>query len=268
MSGSGIRTNFEQETGNAPSTAKPNTSIHDRIIVWFGHFSKRWEISADLTRFCLVVLTILLLIDAASVLSDVTVTLLREWNRSLVPMWLHGLRLDTEYGLWANIGYAKLLCAFLLLADLFARTRLSSYGLLALIFLYLTLDDALLFHEGIGDFLASITDLSGFGTISQDHIGELVYLATVGPIVVATLVIANLLAPPVHRINIRIISMLVLGIGFFAVFIDFVDQIVAQFSRIGSKLMGLLDDGGENAAVSLAIAFLIMIRTRLVSLRS
>jgi len=217
--------------------------------------------AAIATTLALLVLDILsVAVEAALALAIEAGVIVRNQNDGREPY--NFLRIGTEFGLWASIGYAKLAAAAGLLAVIARRTAESAYGALAAAFAILLADDALMVHERMGRLLASIIEVPFDVGVAASSLFEVLVFGVIGVAVLALLWTAWRRAGARHRANVAVLSAMVLAVGAFAVAIDFVDQIVDLYSRIGSKALGLIDDGGENMVVSLAVGFLLMVLAR------
>ena len=207
----------------------------------------------------LFILYLLLSIDLLALATDITVTLLKEYNPDL-PSWiLWDLRIDTEYSIWAFYGYAKLAVIALLMSALYMNTRLKSYLYLAIVFAYTTMDDALLFHERAGRAIVSSGILPQSGWSIDMAFSEAAYFLPVGVIILLCLFFAIRSAEDSQRPQVIVMALFMLMIGFFAVFIDFIDGAMNDTSRYVAKFLSLMDDGGELVVSSFAVVFALSI---------
>ena len=208
------------------------------------------------------VLLFLLLIDALAVTTDVGVTLLKHQNNSADSWYLDFFRLDTEYGAWAFYGYAKLAAITWLLFAVFSKTRMVSYLLLAMVFAYTTLDDALLIHERAGRAIVASGSLAQLDGSIGTAVGEVIYFLVAGALILSLLFFAVRSASRPERPHVVVLALLMLAIGFFAVLVNLIEGALTGVSRFGAKASSLLDDGGELMVSSFALVYALSIWRR------
>lgn len=207
----------------------------------------------------LCVLYLLLSIDLLALATDITVTLLKDYNPDL-PSWiLWDLRIDREYSIWAYYGYAKLAIIALLMSAVYISTRLISYLYLAIVFTYTTLDDALQLHEQAGREIVTSGILPQSGGFIDIAFGETAYFLLTGVIILSLLFFAIRSAEDSQKPQVILMVLLMLLIGFFAVFINLIEGVMTDTSRFAKKLLSLMDDGGELIVSSFAVAYALSI---------
>jgi len=112
-------------------------------------------------------------------------------------------------------------------------------------FAYFLIDDSLEIHETLGDIVASALDLGTPLGIEGRDVGQILVSGTVGLVLVAAIAIATLTdRSPARALTARLLPVLA-AIGLFGVVADVIDVI---------DVLGLVEDGGEMAAMSAGLA--------------
>ena len=145
------------------------------------------------------------------------------------------------------------------MSAVYINTRQKSYLYLAIVFTYTTLDDALQLHERAGranETAGIIPQSGGFTDIAS---GETAYFLLVGVMILLCLFFAIRSADDSQRPQVILMALFMLMIGFFAVFIDFIEGAVTGTSRYMGKFLSLVDDGGELVVSSLAVVLALSI---------
>ncbi len=141
--------------------------------------------------------------------------------------------------------YLKELTVVALLVGLHRTYRSWVYAVWAVGFLYLFLDDSLEIHETLGERLAIWLGLGARFSIDARDLGQVLFSAMVGVTLLASVVLVTVRdRSPARRLSGGLI--LVFGaLAFFGVVADVIDVI---------DIYGLVEDGGEMAAMTLAVA--------------
>lgn len=154
--------------------------------------------------------------------------------------------------------YLKQFWAFLLLAVLARRARQPVYLLWALLFLYMLADDALRLHEEAGLGIARHFALpAAFGLRSVD-LGELAFLGATAGVIALGLIALYPRSGPDARAASRSFLALLGVIAFFAVVVDMLHSLLRNTGLLGS-FVGMIEDGGEMLAVSLALWYVYLL---------
>lgn len=195
----------------------------------------------------------LLGVDIAAILTDMAVSIAPELTGT-EPAWYGPLRLDTEYGLWAVYGYLQLLCVAILLGIAGYLSGEAALAFIAGAFLVTALDDMLMLHERVGVALSGIGNADPATTALTQGVGELAFLALLGSLVLGLALMAIIRAAPHRRPAILLLVAALIFIGFCSVILNFAESAASGRSRLLTKMLYLLDDGGELLASSVALA--------------
>ena len=146
----------------------------------------------------------------------------------------------TFFWLWRNRGSSIVFAAF------------------SVLFAWLFVDDAFMYHERAGSFLDANLDLNAFlvfeGLREQD-IGEILSLAVPLTFIMPFIVYAYLKSDRPDRRTSHVVLSLVAALGFFGVVVDIFDR----YTGLGSfqTLFVYIEDGGEMIVVSTIVAFAV-----------
>lgn len=194
----------------------------------------------------------LIVLDMIAIGSDVVALAAKELGYLSRPDAADFFRLGAEYGLSGLYGYAKLFVISGLLFTIFRQTGLRSYLFLALTYFYTALDDTFIVHERVGRLLLQLTEATGQGGQLFIGLSETAYFLIVGPVIVGLIALAIVRAPDAHRAVVSLLGLLLLAIGFCAVFLNLVEAMLKDMSRYAMYPVSLMDDGGELVFASLA----------------
>lgn len=114
----------------------------------------------------------------------------------------------------------------------------------AVAFTYLLLDDSLEIHETVGDWVA---EGLGFGTIlgiEARDLGQVLVSASAGAVLLGFAAVATLRDRSPARALSAQLGLIIVALAFFGVVTDVIDAI---------DLFGIVEDGGEMAAMSFAV---------------
>lgn len=150
--------------------------------------------------------------------------------------------------------YLKALTIAAVLAALAWRHRSATFGVWALVFLYLALDDALSIHERGGARLAGALALSPAWGLRAIDLGELIVLAATA-CAVALAVAALMLRgrAGLRRVSRDLLVLLAL-LAAFGVGVDALHAIAMGHGWLG---LGMVEDGGEMLVMSLIVAHVL-----------
>jgi hypothetical protein len=158
-----------------------------------------------------------------------------------------------QYTKWAGISGLLVLCAW--------RNKASAFAWMAVIFVILLLDDSLMLHERGGGVLARYLDLRpALGLRPQDR-GELIVWSGLGAIAVSCAVIAHTTLRPGETVVAQRLAVTLAGLVAVGVGVDMLHSMVIENLSAGSgrnmvhRVMELVEDGGEMALASLAVAY-------------
>lgn len=146
--------------------------------------------------------------------------------------------------------YLKLAVVAVHLGRLALDRRMVLYAGWSMLFLYFLFDDSLELHERAGDWLGDVLGDPSVGPMDGRDLGQvLVALAVL--VVVGGIILAMWPPPgsPDARFSIGLGTLVGL-LGFFGVVVDAID---------GLDLFGITEDGGEMAALSLIVAYVLVV---------
>jgi len=152
-------------------------------------------------------------------------------------------------------GYAKSLAVVALLISTYRLSRKWMYSIWAGVFAYVMLDDALLIHERLGRAVA--------GPSSSDwawDMGQLAVWILVGLILLVITVGSLVRSSGQDRTNGVLLLVALLALGFFAVAVDLAHVIFRASFPGAHQLFTVIEEGGEQVVLSLAVALAVLIR--------
>jgi hypothetical protein len=166
------------------------------------------------------------------------------------------LLLTTERGYPEMLQYAKF--AWVALALSVTAFRWKSFLALAwaFLFVFLLLDDLFQLHEAIGQALAARVDLPAWGNLRPGHVGEALFLSTVGAMVGILALLAWRRGRGPER---ELATVLVGGVALLALFGVAVDLVHSAASgRLARLVLAVVEEGGEMVAASLVSALVLI----------
>jgi hypothetical protein len=203
----------------------------------------------------LMVLLFLIAVDIGFIaiysLHEIYIALYHDNVARLGSRWRVGA--DRSYA--EMFGYVKLASLVVLLLATYGRSKNRMYLIWAGVFAYVLLDDALLIHEGLGHMAAGPS-----GSRWAWDMGQLVVWILVGMILLAISIGALVRSSGQDRTNGILLLWTLLALGFFAVAVDLVHAIVRSWFRGADLLFTVIEEGGEQLVLSLAVAVALLIR--------
>lgn len=169
------------------------------------------------------------------------------------------LSLEQDRGAAEFYQYIKEFWIAILLLAAFRKTRTIGFGLWAILFMYLLLDDALSIHEKVGGLIAGHIDFAARLGFGPQHLGELVVSAVAGTVLLSSLILPYLHGSTTYRQISRHLFSLILALAFFGVFIDALHVIVPWEALYG--FFGILEDGGEMVVMSVVVWYVYLLNT-------
>ncbi len=163
------------------------------------------------------------------------------YDRPGSGMWL----ISRDRGFPEIWQYVKEAAIVALLLTCYRRRRSPVTLAWAVAFAYFLVDDSLEIHETLGDVLAAALDLgTPFGIEGRD-VGQILVSGSVGLVLVIAVAVTTMTdRSPDRALTMRLLPVLA-AIGFFGVVADVIDVI---------DVLGLVEDGGEMAAMSAGLA--------------
>lgn len=208
------------------------------------------------TGFPFFITAALLLIDAAvmALYSGLALLLAADIINSIPTFW----RIDRDGGLGERLNHLKWITLVGLSITLFRRQKATIYLGIAALAVVAFLDDSMQLHER---FEYAILPKMGFHL--PRGAGEMIFVAAEGMVVIGPLLYGWVRAPKTIRRQVIPLFMLIGGIVFCAVAIDFLHLHVSENSVI-NHLVGIVEDGGEMVFLSLTVSYAagLVIRTR------
>lgn len=164
------------------------------------------------------------------------------------------LNFDHSFAEWWQ--YLKAGATALALAIMAARSRQPVYAAWALVFAYAMLDDSLMIHERGGDHFARLVGpASAFG-LRAENFGELLVSALVGVPLMLLCWWAHRRSQALAQSHSRNLLWMFAVLLFFGILVDMA-HVVLISSGVGFPGAGMVEDGGELFAMSLAAAYSI-----------
>jgi hypothetical protein len=164
-------------------------------------------------------------------------------------VYTHTENLSSMYSLERDRGYAeiyqylKFAWILLILGALTWKLRALVYASWFIVFAYLLIDDALLFHEIFGLYAAEKLLINpGFSLRGQDF-GELLVTVIAGLTLFIFVAFAYTRSNPDQRLFTRRMTILVLYLAFFGVLFDSIHEMLR--GTILFNVFGTIEDGGE-----------------------
>ncbi|HEY6919624.1 MAG TPA: hypothetical protein VI412_10185 [Tabrizicola sp.] len=173
----------------------------------------------------------------------------------------HLLRISDDWALPESFNYLKWLIIILALTRVALRDRWWTPCAWALVFLLILADDSLQVHETFGRLIAESANLQAGFMVEASDLGELVVFGLMG-LSVLLLTGASFTSAGARSRGLSIFyGLIIVGLGFFGVGIDFIHQAVVYDGTAHPALdfwkhvFAMIEDGGEMLVASLAAAF-------------
>jgi hypothetical protein len=191
------------------------------------------------------------------VVTDLVFVLLHSLYRytPLLPDSLYSLSRDRGYAEFFQ--YTKELWIAVLLLLLGVRQRQLLYFVFSALFIYFLIDDAMEFHERVGETLATFLNLGpAFGLRAVDF-GELLVSGLFGLLFLLAIGIAFYLS----EANMRRLALYLVGLiflmAFFGILLDMVEIIIPI--QAVSRVLTILEEAGEMLVMSVIVWFVYRI---------
>ena len=207
---------------------------------------------APLKQSALILVLILFGVDALFIGLHALMLALKFFGFQEAGSSLVHFNIARDGGIPEIFNYFKLCLVSAVLMLIYRRSRVPMYLILALIFAYAFLDDALLLHEQLGSVLAEALALPDKWGLKGRTYGQPLYFAIVAGVSAPMLLGGWIYANSTHRrLSATMIASLC-ALAFFAVFVDIVHAFVAGHSLIAKHALALVEDGGEMLVVTLS----------------
>jgi hypothetical protein len=175
------------------------------------------------------------------------------------PGWLQTPLFDMnrEFGLLEDLEYGKSLICAAAMALCLRRSGETVFAALAVLHVWLTLDNAMALHEQIGVYVGDhLLRGDGLGLARATDMGQLLYHSVFGLGLVALFgVLLRRTRPGFVRTGL-VLAAAAVSPGLFGVFVD-AFQATPLAEPLSFTLLVVLEDGGETAMLSLSVALCI-----------
>ncbi|MDG2001937.1 MAG: hypothetical protein P8J20_01260 [Novosphingobium sp.] len=200
------------------------------------------------SRAFLAVLCIVALVDGG-LLGLALATVYGDSEQIELPAWFY---LNAEFSFGEIWEYCLSAAAAVGLLWRYRRFREPIIGCLGLVFVWLTLDNALALHEATGHMVSPLFVFAEHSQPSPQDYGELLSFGVIGGIILLELWLTGLRSER-HSViqSLAIITMLA-GAAFFGVCFDFLDQAIANQTQTMKSVLSFIEDGAELLLLSIA----------------
>ncbi len=208
-----------------------------------------------------VVLIAVLATDFAFILTDLLAFVAEkaQWIVVVPPF----LKITRDGSLPELVGYLKWLVIIVGLVWLSIRDRWSAPFRWSLVFVMILADDSLQIHETLGLILWDKIPFPPSLYDRGEDISEVIAFGGMGLVAIAlTAPLFTRHGPVARAISLRL-AMMVGGLVFFGVLIDFLHQLISLASKgtivdgLLPPFMSLIEDGGEMVVASIILAFVV-----------
>lgn len=168
-----------------------------------------------------------------------------------------------ETSIGSYFTYLKWAVIVLALAAISLRHHKASIQLvLAMLFVYILIDDTLQMHEFYGAYIAEQAGLGPALAMPGEDVGQLIFLAGVGALFATLAIIAYFVSAPVWRRVALPTFGAFLGLAFFGVVVDAVHSMTnslpaGQTQKILDVSLAIFEDGGEMIFASILVALAV-----------
>jgi hypothetical protein len=173
--------------------------------------------------------------------------LAREWN------------IGADWSYAEGFGYLKILAILTSLILIPQVWKRPVYLTFIAVFLFVLADDALQLHERFGARIAEALDLQPFGGLRSQDPGEVLVWIIAGIPLLGAAVLAIAGSPKEDRRNGLLLIGGLMVLASFAVVADMAHILPAKVFRGAHDLLTLIEDGGEQIALSLICGLAILI---------
>ena len=219
-----------------------------------GHLAP--HVSARLAWCCVALLAVDFFFVAVFSIHTIYVDLYNDRVPILGNEW--NIRRDWSYA--EIFGYLKVVAILFLLITIPRVWKRPIYLAFIAIFTFVLLDDSLQLHETGGFLIAEAFDVQSVAGLRPNDPGELLVWTLAGVPLLAAAIAALVKSPREDRRN----GLLLLGalalLGLFAVVVDMMHVVFGQAFRGADELLTVIEDGGEQATLSLTCGLAALIR--------
>ena len=171
--------------------------------------------------------------------------------------WRFRLDRDGSVAEWFN--YLQATICVVLLLGVFRTTRQPLYAAWALIFLVVVVDDSLTIHERAASYVASTFGIPAVSYLRPQDLGELLFWATIGSVLVGILWWSFARSGRSARDAGGVLALAFAALIFFAIGIDMIHMALSQQGTGLYAVLAVLEDGGEMLSIGLASALALLL---------
>ncbi|MBU7579523.1 MAG: hypothetical protein KAF27_03495 [Porphyrobacter sp.] len=161
--------------------------------------------------------------------------------------------MSSDYSFGEFLEYGMTACAAVFMGLCWLRARSPVYLANAILFAWLTLDNAYEYHEEFGLALAPVLPVPGWLPLHANHLGELIFFAIVGTIWLAGMVSAHRRAERREAAYGVLIGACIAGTAVFGVFVDLLTSL-GEHSLTVLNVFAFVEDEGEFAMILVMFA--------------
>jgi hypothetical protein len=179
--------------------------------------------------------------------------------------WLRAARisLEAEGGPAEVFQYLKEFWVMVCMVAAFVSTRHAVYVSWALVFLFLLADDSMQLHENVGTWLGERYGLPAPLGLRPNDIGELLFVATAGLIMLAVVGVAAWRGTEQSRRVTRDLAMLMISLAVVGILLDVIHVIAYFGESLLAQVLLVVEDGGEMIVMSAMTAYAFHVATHM-----
>jgi len=171
-------------------------------------------------------------------------------NQSLYEIKV--LRIDADRGVPEWVTYGKTLLLVILLVRILFVRRQWIYASLATLFALILVDDTMEMHESGGEYFARELELQPWHGLRAVDFGELITWSLLGALILPLLLLGLFRSERDDLANGLALLVPFGALVFFGAFIDQLYHVMRDAFFGADILLGLLEDGGEMVAITVA----------------
>ncbi len=164
--------------------------------------------------------------------------------------------MSEDHSFGEYLEYAMTACAAAFMALCWLRARAPVYLANAVLFVWLTLDNAAEVHEQVGGALAPMLVTPAWLPLHANHLGELFFFAAVGVLWLAGMISAHRRSERREAAYGLLIGGCILGMAVFGVFVDLLTSLGERTPAL-LNLLAFIEDEGEFALIMLLFALCV-----------
>jgi hypothetical protein len=171
--------------------------------------------------------------------------------------WFHGvaISLEADGGVPETYQYIKEFWIAVCMAAVFWRTRVRSYAVWSMVFVFLLLDDAAQIHERVGTWLGRHYSLPVAFGLRPDDTGEVLFAAMIGASMLALVGLASWRGGQQSRRISRDVLCLIFMLAILGVIVDILHVVTYMQRSLLAQVLLVVEDGGEMIVMSALTAY-------------